>query len=115
MPPAVRACYDLPLRSPESKNAQLRFIEDIPTVPEDESARSMLEIESSLWMLRAKPSAIIWARQDWLYTSKCYKKWVKYFPEAEHYDLVHAGRYLSEDAPTELSSILTEFLRRHQC
>ena len=115
MPPAVRDCYDLPLRSTESKNSLLRFIEDIPTVPEDESARSMLEIESSLWMLRAKPSAIIWAGEDWLYTSKCYEKWMHYFPEAEHYTLDHAGRYLSEDAPMELASILTEFLRRHKC
>ena len=115
MPPDVRECYEQPLRSHESKNAQLRFIEDIPTVPEDESAQSMLEIESSLWMLRAKPSAIIWAKKDWLYTSKCYEKWKQYFPEAELYKLDSAGRYLSEDAPTQLASILTEFLRRYQC
>ena len=93
----------------------VRFIEDIPCVPEDDSAQSMLEVETSLWMLREKPASIIWAEKDWLYTKRSFRAWTKYFPEAEVHMIENAGRYIQEDAPDELISLLRDFLEKTRC
>ena len=114
-PRAVREAYRLPFPDNASKVAMLRFIEDIPCVPEDDSAQSMLEIESSLWMLREKPAAIVWAAKDWLYPMRCFRTWLKYFPAAEVHLLENAGRYLPEDEPGKLISILRNFLEQNKC
>ena len=114
-PEAVRLAYSLPFPDRESKISLVRFIEDIPCVPEDDSAQSMLEVETSLWMLREKPAAIIWAKKDWLYTKRSFRAWIKYFPEAEVHWIENAGRYIQEDAPDELLTILRDFLGRIRC
>ena len=114
-PEAVRAAYSLPFPDRESKISLVRFIEDIPCVPEDDSAQSMLEVETSLWMLREKPASIIWAEKDWLYTKRSFRAWTKYFPEAEVHMVENAGRYIQEDAPDELISLLRDFLEKTRC
>ena len=75
----------------------------------------MLEVETSLWMLRGKPASIIWAKKDWLYTKSSFRSWTKYFPEAEIYWIENAGRYIPEDAPDELLAILRDFLEKTRC
>ena len=114
-PEAIRTAYSLPFPDRESKVSLVRFIEDIPCVPEDDSAQSMLEVETSLWMLRGKPASIIWARRDWLYTKSSFRSWTKYFPEAEVHWIENAGRYIPEDAPDELLAILRDFLEKTRC
>lgn len=114
-PEAVQTAYALPFPDSGSKISLIRFIEDIPCVPEDDSAQSMLEVETSLWMLREKPASIIWAKKDWLYTKSSFRAWIKYFPEAEVHLIDHAGRNIQEDAPDELISILRDFLERTRC
>ena len=114
-PEAVRDAYSLPFPDRASKISLVRFIEDIPCVPEDDSAQSMLEVETSLWMLREKPASIIWAEKDWLYTKRSFRAWTKYFPEAEVHMIENAGRYIQEDAPDELISLLRDFLEKTRC
>ena len=114
-PEAVRDAYSLPFPDRASKISLVRFIEDIPCVPEDDSAQSMLEVETSLWMLREKPASIIWAGKDWLYTKRSFRAWTKYFPEAEVHMIENAGRYIQEDAPDELISLLRDFLEKTRC
>ena len=114
-PEAVRDAYSLPFPDRASKISLVRFIEDIPCVPEDDSAQSMLEVETSLWMLREKPASIIWAGKDWLYTKRSFRAWTKYFPEAEVHTIENAGRYIQEDAPDELISLLRDFLEKTRC
>ncbi len=115
LPPDISACYKMPYPDKASKQALIRFIEDIPSAPEDDSAQSMLETEASLWMLRNKPCAILWAGKDWLYTKKSLAKWKQYFPDAEFHFFKKAGRYLPEEATAEIIAIIHEFLRRYPC
>ncbi len=114
LPKEIQAAYDYPFPDDASRIAMLRFIEDIPCVPEDASAQSMFEIESGLWLLRDRPASIVWAMKDWLYRTKNLAKWCQYFPEAELHMIERAGRYVAEDAPAELSHHIQSFLTRNR-
>ena len=115
LPEAIRAGYYFPFKTPGDQEPVLHFIEDLPSAPEDSSAQTMFEIESSLWLLRDKPCCIIWAKHDWLYGAKCLRHWKKYFPEAEVHILKHSGRYLLEDYPERLNDLIRDFLERNRC
>lgn len=109
---AVKDGYMAPFRDKSSEYPLLRFIKDIPCAPEDDSALSMFEIESGLWILRDKPMLMIWGGRDWLYGEECMEKWFQYFPNADVFRIKSAGRYLNEDAPEEIYALLKQFLTR---
>ncbi|MBR3707719.1 MAG: alpha/beta fold hydrolase, partial [Lentisphaeria bacterium] len=110
LPEKIRAGYYYPFKTPRDQEPVLHFIEDLPSAPEDISAQTMFEIESSLWLLRDKPCCIIWAKHDWLYTMANFKRWGQYFPRADKHVISKAGRTLMEDAPEEICSHIRNFL-----
>lgn len=110
LPPNIAAAYQYPFPDKDSRIALLRFVEQIPCAPEDDSAMSMFEIESGLWLLNDRPACIIWAMKDWLYKSHDLKKWISYFPNAELYKIDRGSRFLAEEAPEEFSAIIRNFL-----
>ena len=109
-PRLLRECYALPFQKPEDYVAIRHFVEDIPSGPDSDSAMSMYEIEAGLWLLRDKPSAIFWAKHDWLYTMANFKRWEQYFPRADKHVISKAGRTLMEDAPEEICRYIRNFL-----
>lgn len=110
----IAAAYDYPYRTEDARKALYRFVEDIPTVPEAESAQRMLEIETRLWMFRTTPALILWAMRDWLYPPRLLKHWKHYLPQAEVHTFSHAGRYIQEDVPDELNRHIRDFFVRNQ-
>ena len=110
LPEQIRAGYYFPFKTPRDQEPILHFIEDLPSAPEDSSAQTMFEIESSLWLLRDKPCCIIWAKHDWLYTMENFKRWGQYFPRADKHVINKAGRTLMEDAPEEICRHIRNFL-----
>ena len=110
----IAEAYDFPYRSYSSRYPLYRFVEDIPSVPEADSAQRMMEIEAGLWMFRTTPSLILWAMRDWLYPPRLLKWWRRYLPNAEVHPVERAGRYIQEDAPDELLSHIKHFLSQHQ-
>ena len=109
----VAMAYEYPFQDRNARLAVYRFIKDIPIIPEADSALVILEIETGLWMFRAKPAVIIWGMRDWLYTSKTLKSWCRYLPNAEVNILDKAGRYIQEDAPDEIIKIMRDFFTRN--
>ena len=45
LPKDIRECYEIPFPNEKSRIAVMRFIEDLPCTPEDDSALTMFEIE----------------------------------------------------------------------
>jgi len=113
LPDDIRHCYISPYHETEITGIK-RFIEDLPCVPEDESAQTMFEIESSIWLLKNKPACIIWAGKDWLYSKRSMKKWRQYFPKASFTFVPNAGRCFTEDAPEEILNAITKFLNKNE-
>ena len=110
----IAAAYDYPYRNHSSRYPLYRFVEDIPSVPEADSAQRMMEIEAGLWMFRTTPAMILWAMHDWLYTPRMLKWWRRYLPNAEVHPIERAGRYIQEDASDELLGYCKNFLSQHQ-
>ncbi|MBR2434139.1 MAG: alpha/beta fold hydrolase [Lentisphaeria bacterium] len=114
-PRLTRESYFIPFREEKRLNPLLRFVENMPCHPEEDSAQSMYEIEAGLWLLRDKPAAIFWAKHDWLYSRRSLRKWKQYFPEAEVHILKKTGRFLTEDNPEPLNDLIRDFLERNRC
>lgn len=110
----VAEAYDYPYRNHSSRYPLYRFVEDIPAVPEADSAQRMMEIEAGLWMFRTTPALILWAMHDWLYSPRMLKWWRRYLPNAEVHRIERAGRYIQEDAPEELLTCIQNFFTQHQ-
>ena len=110
----IAEAYDYPYRNFAARYPLHRFVEDIPAVPEADSAQLIMEIEAGLWMFRSTPALILWAMQDWLYPPKQLKWWRRYLPGAEVHQLERAGRYIQEDAPDELRYYIRKFISEHQ-
>lgn len=113
LPREIKKCYDIPLEGKESKLPLLRFVQAIPAVPEADTVQAILAIEAGLWMFRTTPVRIIWAMKDWLYNKNALRLWHKNLPNAEIHTLAQAGRYIQEDAPEELETLITEFLDKN--
>lgn len=110
-PPAVRHAYTFRL-SRRNMPAMVNFICSLPLVPEDQTARSMIEIETAIWVLRHKPMLILWGDRDWLYNDNDMTRWRSYFPDAEFHPIHGAGRFLTEDAPRQYLDYVTKFLNK---
>ena len=110
----IAEAYDYPYRNFSARYPLHRFVEDIPAVPEADSAQLIMEIEAGLWMFRSTPALILWAMHDWLYPPKQLKWWRRYLPGAEVHQLERAGRYIQEDAPDELRYYIRKFISEHQ-
>ena len=109
-PESVRFGYMFPYRKKNARIALYRFIDDIPCYPDDPSFESVIEVEHGLWILREHKMCIIWGVRDWLYPERYLHKWLEYCPDAKVHRIPFGGRYLTEDAPEELSAILSGFL-----
>ena len=110
----VAAAYDYPYRNSSSRYPLYRFVEDMPVVPEVDSAQWLMEIEAGMWMFRSTPSLILWAMHDWLYPPRFLRQWHRYLPGAEIFKLEHAGRYIQEDAPEELQRHIRDFFNHYK-
>jgi len=108
--PEIRLGYTLPYLKPDDRVAIIRFINDIPTLPDDHSYESVIEVEHGLWMLREHKMCIIWAVKDWLYPERYLHKWMNYCPDAKVHRVRNAGRFITEDALEELKLIISGFL-----
>jgi cis-3-alkyl-4-acyloxetan-2-one decarboxylase len=113
MPDLVKYGYRLPYDSYANRIAVLRFVQDIPLIPDDTSFEPLLEIEHGLWMFRGLPIAIIWGMKDWCFSPKILARWKIYYPEAEVHEIERAGHFLMEDAGDEINGIIEDFLQRY--
>ncbi len=113
LPSPVREAYKLPFPNEKSRVAFFRFVEELPCVPEDPSAQTMIEIEAALWLLRQKPVCILWAEKDWMYRLNCLTAWKNYFPNADCAILKNAGRFVTEDVPDEINQLIRAFFAKN--
>ena len=108
--PEIQLGYKLPYLKADDRVAIIRFIYDVPMVPDDHSCESVIEVEHGLWMLREHKMCIIWAVKDWLYPEKYLRKWMTFCPDAKVHRIRSSGRFISEDSLEELKLIISAFL-----
>ena len=106
----VRAAYDAPFPTPESKAGALAFPDLVPTEPEHPSAAAMNRVRDALrsW---EKPALVVWGADDAVLPSRVAEHIVELIPGATGPTLIPgAGHFLQEDAPDEIATSILRFL-----
>jgi len=107
----VKAGYLAPYSSYADRIATLRFVQDIPMKPEDNSYALVKSIEKELWRFKKLPMMIVWGEKDFCFNKYFLERWVHYFPDAEVKRLSDAGHYVVEDAHEQIVPWMMDFLK----
>jgi haloalkane dehalogenase len=106
----VRAAYDAPFPTADSKAGALAFPDLVPTEPEHPSAAAMNRVRDALrsW---EKPAHVIWGAADSVLPPRVGERFVELIPGATGPELIEdASHFLQEDAPDEVAAAILRFL-----
>jgi haloalkane dehalogenase len=110
LPDDVRAAYDAPFPTAESKAGALAFPELVPTEPEHASAAAMNRVRDALrsW---EQPTLVVWGSADAVLPTRVAERIVELIPGATGPELIpDASHFLQEDAPDEVATAILRFL-----
>lgn len=113
LPRDVARAYRAPYNSWSNRRATLRFVQDIPLRPSDESYACVKEIDENLPRLASVPKLICWGRRDFVFDRAFLAEWVRRCPEAEVHSFSQTGHYCLEDAGAKIVPLIADFLERH--
>jgi haloalkane dehalogenase len=106
----VRAAYDAPFPTPESKTGALAFPELVPTEPEHPSTAAMNRVRDAL-VTWEKPTLVVWGAEDTVLPVRVAERFVETIPGASGPALIDgASHFLQEDRPDEVAAHILEFL-----
>lgn len=111
MPEAVRNAYCAPYE--ENSIATLRFVQDIPLRPRDNSYETVTTVQEKLSLFRDRPVLICWGEKDFVFDRHFLKEWMRIFPQAEVHRFPDCGHYVLEDAAEEIIALVKAFLKKH--
>jgi len=106
----IRAGYDAPFPTPESKAGALAFPDLVPTEPKHPSAAAMTRVRDALrsW---DRPALVVWGRDDAVLPPTIAERIVELIPGATGPELIsNASHFLQEDAPDEVAAAILQFL-----
>ncbi|MFX0175986.1 MAG: hypothetical protein ACFE85_07135, partial [Candidatus Hodarchaeota archaeon] len=110
--PTMIKAYTEPFISEESFIGALAWPKDIPIGNSHPSASTMRYIRENLQILKDKKKILIWGMKDPIFPKWMIEWWNKIYPGIETHKIENASHFLQEDAPAEIISIISEFLRR---
>ncbi len=106
----VRAAYDAPFPTPESKAGALAFPELVPTEPDHPNAAPMNEVKDALRGWR-KPALVVWGVEDAVLPVAIAHGFAELIPGALEPVLIEgAAHFLQEDRPDEVAGAIRTFL-----
>jgi haloalkane dehalogenase len=100
-----------PYNSWKNRLATLKFVQDIPLNPSDDSYRIVQKIEGNLHRLRHIPMQLCWGQHDFVFDGDYYNEWRRRFPQAKTKLYSKAGHYVLEDQPDEVIACISQFLK----
>jgi haloalkane dehalogenase len=111
LPDDVRAAYDAPFPTPESKAGALAFPELVPTEPGHPNTAPMNRVRDALRNWR-KPALVVWGTEDGVLPVGIAHGLVELIPGARGPVLVEgASHFLQEDRPDEIAAAIRGFVR----
>jgi haloalkane dehalogenase len=106
----VRAAYDAPFPTPQSKAGALAFPELVPTEPAHPSTDSMNRVRDALarWQ---KPVRVVWGNEDTVLLPRVAELFVELIPGAQSPPMLidGASHFLQEDRPDEVTAAILGF------
>lgn len=110
LPAAVAAGLIAPYDSWNHRVAIARFVQDIPTNPQQATWRRLAAIEAALPELDGLPTEIVWGMQDWCFTQECLSRFEQLLPRANVNRLDDVGHYVMEEAGSEVNAAIDRCL-----
>ena len=111
LPRLIRRGYLLPYDHWGNRIAIDRFVKDIPLRASHPSYDTLVETETNLARLAAKPILLPWGMKDWCFTPRFLETFQQFFPQAKTIPFPAAGHYLFEDEPEGLGEAIEQFLQ----
>ncbi|MDG2167320.1 MAG: alpha/beta fold hydrolase [Opitutales bacterium] len=102
--------YLLPYDNWKNRIATLRFVQDIPANPNDETHKVLAEIEAFLPQLINKPILLGWGMKDFCFNDLFLEKWKNIFPNAKVLSYQNSGHYILDDERDSLIPEISSFL-----
>jgi haloalkane dehalogenase len=110
LPDEVRAAYDAPFPTAESKAGALAFPELVPTEPDHPNTAPMNRVRDALRHWR-KPALVVWGIEDGVLPVGIAHGLVELIPGARGPVLVEgASHFLQEDRPDEVAAAIRGFV-----
>ena len=113
MPKNIVKAYTAPYNTWSNRIATLRFVQDIPLVPEDKGYDLVTNVEKQLSQFAKLPVLICWGDKDFVFDHHFLKQWQGHLPDAEVHRFPDCGHYILEDATDEVITLIQDFLERH--
>lgn len=110
---AVRMGLAAPYNTPAHRLATLRFVQDIPLIPEDPSYALVHHVDDHLGDLSHLPMLILWGLRDFVFDADYLSEWRRRFPHAAVHAFPDGGHYLLEDEFDAILPLVKEFLKNH--
>ncbi len=102
--------YLLPYDNWKNRIATLRFVQDIPANPNNETHKVLAEIEAFLPQLINKPILLGWGMKDFCFNDLFLEKWKNIFPNAKVLSYQNSGHYILDDERDSLIPEISSFL-----
>ncbi len=109
----LRDAYCAPYDTPANRIATLRFVQDIPLVPEDRAYEAVSAVERGLARFVDTPTLLLWGQKDFVFRPEVADVFLEHWPHAELHRFPDAGHYVLEDASAEMIPLIRDFLARH--
>lgn len=113
MPKAIRAAYVAPFNSWKNRISTLRFVQDIPLLPQHRNYQLVENIGQSLQQFQHIPTVICWGLQDFVFDSYFLDVWKQKMPHAQVYEFADCGHYILEDASNDVINIIENFMKKN--
>lgn len=113
MPRAVRRAYTAPYDSWANRISTLRFVQDIPLSPKDQSWSLVEASAKRLPDFANCPAFIGWGLKDFVFDQHFLNEFTQALPQAEVHAFADAGHYVLEDKAEVLVPAIRGFLDQH--
>ncbi len=111
--PVERDPYLAPSTAKASRLAQLRFVQDIPLVPDHPTYALVSEVQAKLPQFQRTPALMCWGAKDWVFDDHFLAEWKRILPQAEVHRFPDASHLVLEDKPDEILALVKQFFAKH--
>jgi len=111
LPEEVRQAYHRPYRTAESRRAIWGFVRDIPLSRSHPTAALMDDLVLRLPALADKPVRLVWGMKDPCFHAEILDRVAMRFPDADVVRIADASHLVLEDAASESTAAVHDFLR----
>ncbi len=108
--PKVKKGLVEPYNSWKNRIATLKFVQDIPLSPKDQSYAIVSHVDQNLKMLDQGSLLFLWGAKDFVFDLAFLNEFKARFPKAATHVFHDAGHYLFEDKPCETTQLIEAFL-----